>query len=92
MLVVIKVDGNRNILSSLIKTSSANFQRLIFKFFKIYHEWCYGFYIKGQIQKFTIENLHEEKVLFKTFSKARYATDVIFQMSNRSCGNMREKK
>lgn len=43
-------------------------------------------------QKITREFLIQNKVQFKYYPKARYATDVIFQMPNRPCENIRENK
>lgn len=39
-----------------------------------------------------MEFLYVKEILFQNFSEERYATDVIFQISNRPCGNVREIK
>lgn len=50
------------------------------------------FYVKKREHKFTIEFLIQNKVQFKYFLEPRYATDMIFQMPNRPCENIRENK
>lgn len=92
MLVVFKVGGAWDTLATMFKINTATFQRLILKFVATFHEWSYEHLVKNQTHRFNMDYMRENKIGFKHFPEAKYATDVIFQHSNRPCGNVKENR
>lgn len=92
MLVVLKVGGFWDHLASVVKIRAATFQRLSGKFVDIFSLMVLQKSCEITRRKLANEGFTQIGELFKFCSEARYATDRMFQESNRPTKNISENK
>lgn len=89
-LTVLKNGGSWDFLAAIFKLKAPTFQRMITRFVYCAGPIIYDMYVKDHARTYTMEKLREDNVSFSNYPEARYATDVIFQQSNRPSGTLSE--
>ena len=91
-LVVLKHDGEWHFMARTFNMKGPTFERLVVGFVVALSDYFYEHGVTQVEQDFPMQALIEKQQLFSTFTSARYATDVTFQMSFRPSGNIQEGK
>lgn len=91
-LTVYKNGGAWDFLSAIFKIQTTTFQRMIWKYVETVGPEAYRSLVECKDDYFTMNRLRRKQCQFNHFGEARYATDVIFQQSNRPMGRMQETK
>ena len=91
-LSTLKTGGHWDYMASMFRITGSVFQRLIKKFFFLISEELYEGMVVGQRSKQTMNHFAATNKLFKNHPHALYATDIMFQHTNRPSGNHQESK
>lgn len=87
-----KAAANWDLMAEIFEKKAPTLQRLFTRGIDIVVVALYDTYVSSACNKSNMENYIKKNITFKNFPYALYATDVIFQQSNRPTGNMMEGK